>query len=81
MNRHSLAREQLDAARSSAGRSAAAVYGGDEKALRHTLGAGCRLDDHEKPGDLILIPPALHSLLACEDAALLLTAVPRAYTA
>jgi len=32
-------------------------------------------------GDLILIPPALHLLLASEDETVLLTEVPRAYTA
>ncbi len=31
-------------------------------------------------GDLILVPPARHSLVALQDAAVLLTAVPRAHT-
>lgn len=33
-----------------------------------------------RTGDLVEIPPARHSLLALEDSAVLLTAVPRAHT-
>jgi quercetin dioxygenase-like cupin family protein len=32
-----------------------------------------------RTGDLLIIPPARHSLLAIEDAAVLLTAVPRQF--
>lgn len=34
-----------------------------------------------RAGDLVEIPPSRHSLLALEDTAVLLTAVPRAHTA
>lgn len=33
-----------------------------------------------RAGDLLVVPPARHSLLAVEDAAVVLTAVPRAHT-
>jgi quercetin dioxygenase-like cupin family protein len=33
-----------------------------------------------RSGDLVEIPPARHSLLAVENSAVLLTAVPRAHT-
>lgn len=111
MNKHSLhalAREQLELARRApAGRAAATVYGGHERALRQTviaLVAGARLDEHENPGDatvhvlsgrvtlahgadswdgrsgdLLVVPAARHSLLAEEDAVVLLTAVPRGH--
>ncbi len=54
-----LARELLDrAARDSAGRSAATVYGGPEQVLRQTLvalRAGAALTEHDNPGEATLI--------------------------
>ncbi len=58
MSLDALAREHLEAARrSSAGRAAATVYGGHERALRQTvvaLRAGIALDEHDNPGEATL---------------------------
>jgi len=100
------AREQLDRARQSAGRSAITVFGGHEQSLRQTVIAmtsGAEMSEHESPGeatlqvlsgrvtlvagtdrwsgrsgDLIIIPPARHSLTADEDAVVMLTVAKRA---
>ncbi|MFD0559463.1 quercetin dioxygenase-like cupin family protein [Stackebrandtia endophytica] len=100
----SVSRQHLALAReSSAGRSTDTVVGGSRRRLRQsvmTLVAGCRLPEHDFPGeatiqvlsgsiqletaqeteqagsgDLLVIPPERHSLVALEDAAVLLTVV------
>lgn len=54
-----LAREQLEAARRApAGRAAATVVGGHERAMRQTLvaiTAGSQLDEHDNPGEASLV--------------------------
>jgi quercetin dioxygenase-like cupin family protein len=59
MSLDALAREKVEAARrSSAGRAAATVYGGHERALRQTvvaLRAGAGLDEHDSPGEATLL--------------------------
>ena len=52
-----LAREQLDRARTSGGRSASTVFGGHEKSLRQTLMAmvaGTGTGEHASPGEATL---------------------------
>lgn len=52
-----LAREQLERAAASGGRSADTVFGGHERVLRQTLialTAGTSLSEHESPGDATL---------------------------
>lgn len=102
-----IVREQAGKAASGrAGRAAATVYGGHEKALRQTviaLTAGTSLAEHESPGDatvyvldgrvrlasaaaswegrqgdLLVVPPARHSLEALTRRGVLLTVAKHA---
>ena len=69
----------VEASKVSSGRSAHAVYGGHEHALRQTLIALRAGDEtlNGSPGDLITIPDARHSLEVVDDSAVLLTVAIR----
>jgi quercetin dioxygenase-like cupin family protein len=67
-----LAREQLERAATSGGRSADTVFGGHERVLRQTLialTAGTAMSEHESPGDATIhVLRGRVRLVAGEDA-------------